>query len=243
VSDTHTISLNQVDSETSFTGFPQDASSSNSWWDNAIASDPASRIPPPREPLPHWSNRSEHPPLPSTFIDTLAPGQSTFGLVPNAITRQLPTDPRIPETEDNSEEDDPLVSAVRNEPFRMMTNREENRRLRQEGHAAAPSSHYENTPSDYDDSRKSKRAKTTPGDSAYDAAGRLVRKKGDTSGMFLDPVQLGFVTEEQGRAMFDQYVQAFQLQRDKCGYAHFRYMRYSHPFIPVMDPIYDTWER
>jgi len=88
----------------------------------------------------------------------------------------------------------------------MMTNREENRRLRQEGHAAAPSSHYENTPSDYDDSRKSKRAKTTPGDSAYDAAGRLVRKKGDTSGTFLDPVQLGFVTEEQGRAMFDQYV-------------------------------------
>jgi len=126
--------------------------------------------------------------------------------VPSTINRQLPTDPRIPETEDNSEEDDPLVSAVRNEPFRMMTNREENRRLRQEGHAAAPSSHYENTPSDYDDSRKSKRAKTTPGDSAYDAAGRLVRKKGDTSGTFLDPVQLGFVTEEQGRAMFDQYV-------------------------------------
>lgn len=95
----------------------------------------------------------------------------------------------------------------------MMTNREENRRLRQEGHAAPPSSHLENTmtntntPSDYDDSRKSKRAKTTPGDSAYDAAGRLVKKKGDTSGTFLDPVQLGFVTEEQGRAMFDQYVQ------------------------------------
>jgi hypothetical protein len=37
-----------------------------------------------------------------------------------------------------------------------------------------------------------------------------VRKKGDTSGTFLDPVQLGFVTEEQGRAMFDQYVWGFQ---------------------------------
>jgi hypothetical protein len=124
----------------------------------------------------------------------------------------------------------------------MMTNREENRRLRQEGHAAAPSSHYENTPSDYDDSRKSKRAKTTPGDSAYDAAGRLVRKKGDTSGTFLDPVQLGFVTEDQGRAMFDQYVTI----QDMLGtnmHADLRYMRYSHPFIPVMDPIYDTWER
>lgn len=206
MSDTCTISLTEVDSDTSFTGYPQDASSSNSWWENAIATDTPSRNPPHHEAQPQWSNRSDHRPLPSNFIDGLAPGQSTFGIVPSAINRQLPTDPRIPETEDNSEEDDPLVSAVRNEPFRMMTNREENRRLRQEGHAAAPSSHYENTPSDYDDSRKSKRAKTTPGDSAYDAAGRLVRKKGDTSGTFLDPVQLGFVTEEQGRAMFDQYV-------------------------------------
>jgi hypothetical protein len=125
----------------------------------------------------------------------------------------------------------------------MMTNREENRRLRQEGHAAAPSSHYENTPSDYDDSRKSKRAKTTPGDSAYDAAGRLVRKKGDTSGTFLDPVQLGFVTEEQGRAMFDQYVWVRKNMAIIYRDTDFRYMRYSHPFIPVMDPIYDTWER
>lgn len=201
-----TISLIKVDSETPFTGFRPDPSSSNSWWENAIASDSASRIPPPQETLPPWSSRSGNHPLPSNFIDGLAPGQSTFGIVPDTRLRQLPTDPRIPETEDNSEEDDPLVSAVRNEPFRMMTNREENRRLRQEGHAAAPSSHYENTPSDYDDSRKSKRAKTTPGDSAYDAAGRLVKKKGDTSGTFLDPVQLGFVTEDQGRAMFDQYV-------------------------------------
>ena len=204
------MSLTQVDSETPFTEFPQNASSSNSWWVNAVNSDPASRIPPPREALPQWSNRSDNRPLTSNFIEGLAPGQSAFGLVPSSIARQLPTDPLIPETEDNSEEDDPLVSAVRNEPFRMMTNREENRRLRQEGHAAPPSSHYENTPSDFDDSRKSKRAKTTPGDSAYDAAGRLVRKKGDTSGMFLDPVQLGFVTEEQGRAMFDQYVWGFQ---------------------------------
>jgi hypothetical protein len=210
VSSTRTISLTKEDPETAFTGFPQDASSSNSWWENAIASDPASRIPPPREALPQWSNRSDNRPLPSNFIEGLAPGQSAFGIVPNSIARQLPTDPLIPETEDNSEEDDPLVSAVRNEPFRMMTNREENRRLRQEGHAAPPSSHYENSPSDYDDSRKSKRAKTTPGDSAYDAAGRLVRKKGDTSGTFLDPVQLGFVTEEQGRAMFDQYVWGIQ---------------------------------
>jgi hypothetical protein len=156
-----------------------------------------------------------------------------------------------PETEDNSEEDDPLVSAVRNEPFRMMTNREENKRLREEGHAAPHiptgcsfGNGTGNTPSDtYDESRKSKRAKTTPGDtSAYDAAGRLVRKKGDTSATFLDPVHLGFVTEEQGRKMFDEYVTCPTLGSwREC--TENRYMRYSHPFIPVMDPIYDTWDR
>jgi len=190
-----------------FNGIPSNAPTNNSWWDNAIISNPSTRAPSNRTPLPQWSNRSENSPLSSNlpqpnFIDSLVQGQSLTFDRDNSLAQDRP----IPETEDNSEEDDPLVSAVRNEPFRMMTNREENRRLRQEGHAAqAPSSHHD-TPSDYDDSRKSKRAKTTPGDSAYDAAGRLVRKKGDTSGTFLDPVQLGFVTEEQGRQMFDQYV-------------------------------------
>jgi hypothetical protein len=92
------------------------------------------------------------------------------------------------------------------EPFRMMTTREENKRLREEGHAA-PHSHthtsqHEPTPSDNGE-RGSKRAKTTPGDNVYDAADRL-KKKGDTSAIFLDPVQLGLVTEEQGRGMFDR---------------------------------------
>jgi len=178
-----------------------------------MATNPSSRAPSNRTPLPQWSNRSNNSPLSSILPQVpighaLAAGQTaTYGQSLNPASHGLLAD-IVPETEDNSEEDDPLVSAVRNEPFRMMTNREENRRLRQEGHAAqkAASSQYANTPSDtHDDSRKSKRAKTTPGDSAFDAAG-LVRKKGDTSGTFLDPVQLGLLTEEKGRQMFDQYV-------------------------------------
>jgi hypothetical protein len=178
-----------------------------------MATNPPSRVPSNRTPLPQWSNRSDNSPLSSILPqghlgNTTTHGQpATYGQRLDPASHGLLAD-IVPDTEDNSEEDDPLVSAVRNEPFRMMTNREENRRLRQEGHAAhkASSSQYANTPSDtYDDSRKSKRARTTPGDSAFDAAG-LVRKKGDTSGTFLDPVQLGFLTEEQGRQMFDQCV-------------------------------------
>jgi hypothetical protein len=178
-----------------------------------MATNPPSRVPSNRTPLPQWSNRSDNSPLSSILPqghlgNTTTHGQpATYGQRLDPASHGLLAD-IVPDTEDNSEEDDPLVSAVRNEPFRMMTNREENRRLRQEGHAAhkASSSQYANTPSDtYDDSRKSKRARTTPGDSAFDAAG-LVRKKGDTSGTFLDPVQLGFLTEEQGRQMFDQWV-------------------------------------
>jgi hypothetical protein len=44
------------------------------------------------------------------------------------------------------------------------------------------------------------------------------------------------VTEERGRQMFDEQVYTLDT-------AETRYMRFSHPFIPVMDPIYDTWER
>jgi hypothetical protein len=100
----------------------------------------------------------------------------------------------------------------------MMTHREENKRLREEGHAGhghghGHSSQYGNTPSDThrdrdDESRggKSKKARTTPGDHTYDSGGRLVQKKGDTSTVFLDPVQLGLCSEAEGREMFDRYV-------------------------------------
>lgn len=106
----------------------------------------------------------------------------------------------------NSDEDDPLVSAVRQTPFRMMTNREENARLRDEGHASTgQGSQHNHTPSDNLDesSRASKRQKTTPGGTTYDDhRGELVQKKGDTSAAFLNPVQLGFCTEERGQQMF-----------------------------------------
>lgn len=107
----------------------------------------------------------------------------------------------------NSDEDDPLLSTVRQEPFRMLTNREEHARLREEGHASLnPGSQHNRTPSDIlDDSRASKRQKTTPGGTSYERRD-LVQKKGDTSGAFLNPVQLGFCTEEKGRAMFHQCV-------------------------------------
>lgn len=104
----------------------------------------------------------------------------------------------------NSDEDDPLLSTVRQEPFKMLTNREEHARLREEGHASLEQgSHHNRTPSDIleDSSRASKKQKTTPGGTTYDRRD-LVQKKGDTSGAFLNPVQLGFCTEERGRQMF-----------------------------------------
>jgi hypothetical protein len=114
----------------------------------------------------------------------------------------------------NSDEDDPLLSTVRQEPFKMLTNREEHARLREEGHASLDhghghghGSHHNRTPSDIldDASRGPKRQKTTPGGTSYDRR-ELVQKKGDTSGAFLNPVQLGFCTEEKGRQMFELYV-------------------------------------
>lgn len=87
----------------------------------------------------------------------------------------------------------------------MMTNREENARLREEGHAPHGSQHN-HTPSDTyldDSSRASKRQKTTPGGNTYDHRGQLVQKKGDTSATFLNPVQLGLCTEERGKQMFN----------------------------------------
>lgn len=92
----------------------------------------------------------------------------------------------------------------------MMTNREENARLQEEGHAPPgglqSGSQHNLTPSESyldDSSRPSKRARTTPGGTTYDARGQLVQKKGDTSGAFLNPVQLGFCTEERGKQMFE----------------------------------------
>ena len=116
-------------------------------------------------------------------------------------------DPHESSDNTNSDEDDPLLSTVRQEPFRMLTNREEHARLREEGHASAEhdhGSHHNRTPSDIfeDSSRVSKRQKTTPGGTTTYDRRDLVQKKGDTSGAFLNPVQLGFLTEEKGRQMF-----------------------------------------
>jgi hypothetical protein len=193
-----------------------------SWWANQAQSNiypPPSNPRAPTDPsIPPWASHPEPEPSPL----------SAHALDQRMLDQEVlksSTKPQAPDQESGnttSDEDDPLVSTLRMEPFRMMTHREENKRLREEGHAAPHNhgggSHHEHTPSDTyrnttdEESRKSKRAKTTPGerDGTYDSAGRLVQKKGDTSTTFLDPVHLGLCSEMEGRQMFDRSVPCLQ---------------------------------
>ena len=165
---------------------------------------------------PHlWSNQPAHSPISSNRAGSHGIAHDHLFSQSNPNDQRLidqevlmqgmvKTNDHLESDNTNSDEDDPLLSTVRQEPFKMMTNREEHARLREEGHASLEQgSHHNRTPSDIleDSSRASKRQKTTPGGTSYDRRD-LVQKKGDTSGAFLNPVQLGFCTEERGRQMF-----------------------------------------
>lgn len=95
-----------------------------------------------------------------------------------------------------SDDDDPLDAAVRMEPLRTLTHREEAARLRMEGHAGERSDRGDGG------SMASGSRKRSHGEEGPDGE-RLVRRKGDLSKSFLDPVQLGYCTEEEGKALFD----------------------------------------
>jgi hypothetical protein len=112
------------------------------------------------------------------------------------------------------DDDDPLEAGVRMEPLRDLTRREEDARLVMEGHAGGEdhgSVSYSGAP------RKRGHGEEDTGRE------RLVKRKGDLSKSFLDPVQLGLCSEEHGRTLFESYFE------------------HSHPFMPVMDPETDTW--
>lgn len=93
----------------------------------------------------------------------------------------------------NSDDDDPLAAAVRMQPLSTLTNREEAARLRMEGHAETRANNGSSVNSG---SRKRSHGEV-------DAEGeRLVRRKGDLSRSFLDPVQMGYCTEARGKALY-----------------------------------------
>ena len=91
----------------------------------------------------------------------------------------------------NSDDDDPLAAAVQMRPFNALTHREEVVRLRLEGHSETRG----NQSSEKGDGKK------RPNDA--DMPDRVVRRKGDLSRSFQDPVRLGYCTESQGKMLFE----------------------------------------
>ena len=91
-----------------------------------------------------------------------------------------------------SDEDDPLAADVQMRPLNALTQREEAVRLRMEGHAEMR-----------DDRNLSARAGMKRSHGEYEFGGRVVRRKGDLSRSFQDPVQLGYCSEAQGLLLFE----------------------------------------
>lgn len=81
------------------------------------------------------------------------------------------------------------------EPLRDLTRREEDARLVMEGHAGDEDLGGSLHPSSA--SRKRSHGEEETGRE------RLVKRKGDLSRSFLDPVQLGLCTEAHGRTLFE----------------------------------------
>jgi len=98
------------------------------------------------------------------------------------------------------------------EPFRLLTMKEEEARLRdglRDGHI--PKDVHE-----YRESAKRRRLSDGRSYSPQRETGDIVRG--------VDPIELGYCTEEEGKELFDAFFQ------------------HAHQFIPILDPREDTWE-
>ena len=122
---------------------------------------------------------------------------------------QLPVELALPSYEthhdgsdDDEDEDDPLESAMQWEPFRVMTAREEDARLRAEGQ-----------PVDKRGTKRRRCVSEETGGKASKTGMTLedyppIRVKGSTSAL-QDPVTLSYCPEAEGRALFDSCVPLF----------------------------------
>lgn len=99
-----------------------------------------------------------------------------------------------------SDEDDPLDDAVHGRSLRTLTHREEAARLRMEGHQelSAEVADPGTIESVSSTGTRGKRIREESGRTE-----RLVKRKGDLSRAFLDPVQQGVVSESDGRGLFN----------------------------------------
>lgn len=84
----------------------------------------------------------------------------------------------------DEDDDDPLESAMRNEPFSLLTRKEEERRLRDEGLPVG-------------------KRRRIDSDMVGDWGRSPIREKGDALAGFADPVTLGWCSEADGRELFD----------------------------------------
>lgn len=167
----------------------------------------------PSLPSPHaeWTRASESFISPPTMADrgrTTDPRISSIRDDPARLPVHSSHDPRLSTTAEDgnigladlshSDDDDPIDAGVHMVPLRDLTRREEEARLVKEGHAEDPK--------DYRSPLASGSSRKRPHEEGSTHAERLVRRKGDLSKSFLDPVQLGLCSEAEGRALFESSV-------------------------------------
>lgn len=87
---------------------------------------------------------------------------------------------------DDDDDEDPLESAMRNEPFSMLTRKEEERRLRDEGRPVG-------------------KRRRLDGELGADWGRSPIREKGDALSGFADPVTLGWCSDADGRELFEAF--------------------------------------
>ncbi|WOO83172.1 Protein priB [Vanrija pseudolonga] len=168
-----------------------------------------------------WATSTHHLKSTPSVVYANSTPSDTMG-APSDHYRTAPTrSPLSRAPRSNSEEDDPLESAVRMEAFRGLTDREEEVRLRDEGGGAIDESeglHYRPTLHPNSSLRSTKRRR------ALDDDGWSQHSPKDKMRQGTDPIELGLCSESEGKELFD------------------RFFAFSHQFVPILDPREDTWD-
>lgn len=153
----------------------------------------------------------------------------------NAIGVPVPDVPDVPPPRaDSSEEDDDyLVDAANGASMKQIIYHDEEERLRRQeslsspgGTGTGPSPNERRESDTHMRARLARREKNNP----------IPTQRGDLLQEFGDPVLLGYLTEQEGRHLFDLCVAA-PAKADK------RYFQGAHAFLPVFDKEKDTWDR
>ncbi|WOO78134.1 uncharacterized protein LOC62_01G001684 [Vanrija pseudolonga] len=151
--------------------------------------------------------------LPTTLDEWVSSTSNAVVPVPDAAAPP-------PRADSSEEDDDYLVDAANGASMKQIIYHDEEERLRRQESLSSPGTGTGPSPNERRESdtmramRLARREKNNP----------IPTQRGDLLQDFADPVLLGYLTEQEGRHLFDLYFQG------------------AHAFLPVFDAEKDTWD-